>query len=478
MAYGLSDQGFVIKRLNDILTEQRQKAVELFQDLVEPGDVVDTSDSSLLGRLVALDSVGDADLWEVGQMVYSAFDPNSATGVALDNLVAYAGISRKAASFTRADCIFSGSFNTTIPAGSNVVSVTGNSFSLQSALVLNTNAISKIVVDVVAISNITPYTIAYTQNYVPVNITYTSDVTATKLEILNGLADLVNGSHPSFIASVVDNKLVLDRANIFNATNITVTPNLAVVKVSKIATVVADQVGFSEQQPNTITTITTPILEWDSVTNPTDATPGSFEETDEELRQRFRNSKFERARGNYESIQSAVESAQGVEYYVLYENDTSLTDSRGLPPHSFLLIVEGGLESELANLIWKNKPAGIYSAGNTSVTIQDTNGYPQIVRFSRPVSFNVQVVVDLTKYSNYPADGDDQIKTQIINYVEGLKIGEQLTYSRLYTPINTVQGHQIEGMQIGLVGDPLGTSNIVPTFDGIIRVTPDNITII
>ena len=79
MSFGISDEGFTLKRLNDILTEQRAKAVQLFQDLVAEGDLVDTSDSSLLGRLIALDAAGDADLWEVAQQSWSALDPNSAT---------------------------------------------------------------------------------------------------------------------------------------------------------------------------------------------------------------------------------------------------------------------------------------------------------------------------------------------------------------------------------------------------------------
>lgn len=476
--YGITDQGFVKKRLLDIFTEQQQKATELFQDLVASGEVVDTSTSSTLGRLIALDAPGDADLWEAAQLVYSAFDPNSAVGIALDNLVSYAGISRNAASFTKADCIFTGEFSTVIPLGSNITSLSGGSFNLQSEIALDATSVVMSTIDILSVANLTPYTITYTQNTVPINATYTSSVSATKTEILNGLVSTINGSHPSFVATVVGSNLKIERVNVFNSTDIITTPNMVILKVSKLGVVVADQVGPLDQQPNTIVNIATPVLGWESVTNPTEAVPGTFQETDEELRVRFRNSKFERATGNYESIVSAIESAQGVEYQVLYENDTSSVDSRGLPPHSFLLIVEGGLESDIANLIWRNKPAGIYSGGNTSVTIQDTNGYPQIVRFSRPVGVNTQVIIDLTKYQNYPADGDDQIKKQIIDYVNTLKIGEQLTFSRLYTPINTVIGHQIEGMQIGVIGGVLGTANIVPTFDGVVRITSDNITII
>ena len=52
--FGLTPQGFILKRLSDILAEQRQIAIEKFQDLVPVGEVVDVSDSSLLGRLIAL----------------------------------------------------------------------------------------------------------------------------------------------------------------------------------------------------------------------------------------------------------------------------------------------------------------------------------------------------------------------------------------------------------------------------------------
>ena len=139
MTYGVTTEGFILKRLQDILTDQRAKAVQLFQDLVEPGDVVDTSTDTLLGRLIALDSSGDADLWEAAQLVYSAFDPNSATGIALDNLVAIGGLERQGETFTTVSLLLSGDTNTTIPSGSEVSSSsTNNKFTTSQLVQLNT----------------------------------------------------------------------------------------------------------------------------------------------------------------------------------------------------------------------------------------------------------------------------------------------------------------------------------------------------
>ena len=72
---GLTPAGFELKRLPQIISGLKEQSVPVFQDLLtNPNDVVDTSDSSNIGRLVNLVSPSLADLWEALQGVYSAFD--------------------------------------------------------------------------------------------------------------------------------------------------------------------------------------------------------------------------------------------------------------------------------------------------------------------------------------------------------------------------------------------------------------------
>ena len=75
---------------------------------------------------------------------------------------------------------------------------------------------------------------------------------------------------------------------------------------------------------------------------------------------------------------SNVESASG------YENDTNSVNSRGMPPHSIEIIVEGGDASEIASAILRRKAGGIQTYGNVVVDVPGSYGDSIPVRFNRP----------------------------------------------------------------------------------------------
>ena len=476
---GVTDQGFVIKRLAEILADDRALAVQLFQDLVQPGDVVDTSDSSALGRLISLAAPSEADLWEAAQEVYAAFDPNAATGIALDNLVALAGITRKEQTFTTSSILVAGDTNTLTPVGQTVSSsTTGEQFTTTGAISLAASGASGITVSVVVLADSTAYTITYADTTTSNTITFTSDVSATVAEILAGLQSVIAGGHPTLTSSVVGTTLVIDRNDIFSTVNFTTSVNLGINKVRTIGEVVAVNAGPIEQPANTIDTILTPMLGWDSVINPVAAIPGEDRETDEELRLRFRNAKFENATNTYDAIYSAITNLDNVTEVTIYENDTSVVDGNGVPAHSFLPIVSGGLSQDIGNAIWENKPTGILSYGNTSVNVTDIQGGTHVVSFSRPNPVVVYITMDITTDVNFPANGNDAIRSAVIAYfAANFGTGDDVIYSRLYTPINSVPGHEVNGLFIGTSPSPTGVVNIPISFSDIASISSVNITI-
>lgn len=476
---GLTDAGFIIKRLADILADDRASAVQLFQDLVQPGDQVDVSDSSALGRLISLAAPSEADLWEAAQEVYAAFDPNSATGIALDNLVAYAGITRKEQTFTTSSILVAGDTNTLIPVGQTVSSsFTGGQFTTVGAISLSPSSASGITVSVVTLANSTVYTISYSNTTSTNTITFTSDASATVAEVLNGLRSVITGAHPTLTASVVGTTLVIDRNDIFQTVNFTTSVNLGITKVRTVGEVIAVEAGPSSQPASTIDTILTPMLGWDSVINPIAATSGEDRETDEQLRLRFRNGKFDRATNTIDAIYSALINLDGVTEVTIYENDTSVPDSNGVPGHSFLPIVSGGLSTEIANAIWENKPIGILSVGNTTVSISDSQGFPHPISFSRPNPVVIYISMDITTDVNFPANGNDQIRSALIEYfASNFGTGDDVIYSRLYTAINSVPGHQVNSLTVGTTPSPVGTSNVAIAFDQIASLNSLNINI-
>lgn len=476
---GVTDQGFVIKRLADILADDRALAVQLFQDLIQPGDNVNTDDSSALGRLISLAAPSEADLWEAAQEVYAAFDPNSATGIALDNLVAYAGLTRKEQTFTTSSILVAGDTNTLIPVGQTVSSsFTGEQFTTVGAVSLAPSNASGITVSVVTLQNSTAYTINYSNTISTNTITFTSDASATVPEILNGLQGVIAGAHPSLTATVVGTDLIINRNDIFQTVAFTTSVNLGITKVRTVGEVVSVNAGVIEQPANTIDTILTPMLGWDSVINPIAATPGEDRETDEQLRLRFRNGKFDRATNTFDAIYSALINLDNVSEVTIYENDTSAVDGNGVPAHSFLPIVSGGLSTDIANAIWENKPTGILSYGNTSVNVTDIQGGVHVVSFSRPNPVVIYISMDITTDVNFPANGNDLIRSNIIEYfAANFGTGDDVIYSRIYTPVNQVPGHQVNTLTIGTAPSPVGTVNIPIAFSDIASISSVNIII-
>lgn len=484
---GLSDQGLEILSLVDVINNLKQRAREIYADQVASGDVVNTDDNSALGRLIGVVSPSAADLWELSQQVYDAFNPNASTGVALDNLVQHSGISRLTPSYTTADCMFSGNNGVLVSAGSVVkAQVSGKEFTCLSSIGLTPSNCSGITIQVLSVQNNTTYSITY-QIAGSVNVitySYISDGDATGAEILAGLQAEVQSAHPNLVSSVVGSgataTLVIDKADIYQGSNFTVSTNLQITKCKKIGVVQANELGVIEQEANTINQIVTPILGWDSVTNPFAATAGRLEETDEELRERFRNTKFERSSNILDSLYSALNNLDGVTEVTIYENDTNVTDGNGVLPHSFLPVVLGGIGSEIAQTIWENKPMGILSQGNTVVSILDSQGFPHDIGFERPNPVTVYIELTITTDPIlFPATGEADIRNAIIDYAQAnFGVGDDVVYSRLYTPINSVVGHQVDSLYIGTSPSPVGIANIPIDFNEIGSFESVNISII
>lgn len=475
---GLTDQGLVIKRLTDIREDLRKEASRIFNDLVTEGEILDTSSASTLGRLIGVVTPAEADLWEAIQQVYSAFDPSSATGIALDNLVAFSGIVRKGATKSSARVLLRGDYNTLIPSGSIVSSsYTNNRFTLPVDVKLDTTAAIGFILQVQAVQNSTEYVINYSNGTNEVALTYTSTSGATEAEILDGLSAAVNDNYGSILtATVVGSTLEVTSDDLVTQTNYGISGNLFFTKIVKGLTVVCTEFGPIEQAPETIDTISTPVFGWDSVTQFETASVGSLRETDSQLRTRFDGTKYTVGSNIVDALYSDLITLDGVKNVTIYENVTSVVDSKGIPPHAFMVLIRGGLEQEISEAIWRNRPAGISTHGNSVFLITDIFGNRKEVYFQRPSYADIYVTVDLTVDADFPPDGSEQIRTALFDYIyKNSVVGEPITYSRLYTPLNSIPGHQVDSLKIGLTANPTGTSNIPVAYDELAKLEVGNI---
>lgn len=477
---GMTREGLSIKRQIDVINNLKEEAVPIFQDLVPVGDIVDTSDDSTLGRIIGLYSEPLSELWELAQAVYLAFDPDSSYGTSLDDIVAYGGLTRKRASRTRADVYLYGNVGTEVPdwavARSGTTGIKYNLMDFTTLTPENCHGVGFVIDDVLPEHT---YSIGYRvdKNSEWLNIQYETGDQPSIEGILEEFIDKVNSTSADLRSWQEDGRIWVSGKVELSLWEFIVSEGFTLDKVVAVSKVEAEKVGAYVQEPNTIDRVATPIWGWDSVRNPLSANTGSLEESDEELRERFRNSKAARATNIIESLYASLYSLDGTNNIVIYENETDLEDDKGLPPHSFMAIIDGGLESEIASAIWRNKPAGINSVGNTEVSIVDAYGYIRKIRFSRPVSKPIFIRMDLTKFSNYPQDGDNRVKEDLIGYVKTLTTGEDLIFSRLYTPINFTEGHQVDSLEVSLDGEDWFSSNILVDTGDRITLSKDNILI-
>jgi uncharacterized phage protein gp47/JayE len=259
---------------------------------------------------------------------------------------------------------------------------------------------------------------------------------------------------------------------------VTIAAGVAVVGASAVIA------GATVSLAATITTIVNPIAGWSTVTNPLDATVGTDEETDSALRIRQAQSVATPSQSLLESLFSAVADLTGVIQTIVLENDTGSVDGNGQAAHSVQVLVDGGDDDEIAEAIFNEKCVGITSIGSTTVVVLDNKGGSHNINFQRPTLVPIYVIVNLTAGATYPANGDTLITQAIIDFAEGLLvegqrqgIGDNVINSRLYTPINSVIGHTIDSLFIGLAPAPASSTDLVIAFDGLAQFLSGNITI-
>lgn len=178
-----------------------------------------------------------------------------------------------------------------------------------------------------------------------------------------------------------------------------------------------------------------------------------------------------------EALYSQLRELEDVSYVSVYENMTDATDIRNLPPHSFMAIIRGGVDTNIGEIIWKNKPLGISSEGNTSVVVRDSQNLERTVKFSRATEVPIYVSVTVKKVGNtFPNDGAEQIRQAIVEFLNtGASFGQEIIYTRLFTPINSVPGHQVDDLKIGKSSATIGTSNLIMSWEEFPTALPENI---
>nr|DAW07748.1 MAG TPA: Baseplate J like protein [Caudoviricetes sp.] len=358
----LTETGIVIESFDAILSKLEQGFRAIYGQNINLD--ADTPDGQMIGLLAQM----RMDFEELAQTVYNQLDPDAATGAWLEQRVAYAGLMRRAASYSYLRSVI----------------LTGE---------------------------------PYTQLYAGVMV---SDPNKTRWVLVSDVQLDSNGSARADFRS--------------------------------------EQLGSYNLGKNTLLTIETVTLGLQRATTFENAEVGEDEETDPQLRERFWVSRTKNATNSAEAIAAKIRALPDVKQVRILENNSAQRDKLGIEPHSLNVIVEGGENSQIAEVIYQNKGAGVGLQGAIAVTLQK-HKEPRLIQFDRAVAVDIQIVMRCVRYEDFTEIDKEEIKRLLT--LQKFEIGQSVSLSRLYSPINQVGGFWIKELKIARKGQSLKAENVV-----------------
>lgn len=417
--YGVTKQGFVLKRMDTIMEE-------VHSDLTE-GYGFDTrlSGSSFLDCLVTSFCGKIADLWEVAQDNYYAKYPATAIGVNLDDAVQYGGIRRMPAKPTCYPLHCTGNDGTYVREKAVVATNTMPEIRLYSAeeFQITRDNCNSLCIEVAVVESNATYSITINgEQYSYAN------VNGAEADILLGLKNSIDVEGYTVAFDEAKAVLRIEDNTKSRKNSVLLSDNLTTSSVTVIANFFTEEYGKITLPFGIITKMINNISGFLEVTNLLPPIYGRLTETDVELRQSYIAKSALRSNTMIDSIiAELLHNVPNVETASGYENCKDVVDERGLPPHSIEIIVEGGDNSDIASAILRRKAGGIQTFGSISVDVPGNYGDPIPIHFNRPGYIYTWIRVVLHGYEErIPVNHASLVSDSICRYGSQMVAGDSL----------------------------------------------------
>jgi len=351
---------------------------------------VNIEPDSVIGQYNGIIASEIALLTQTMQDVYDSMYARSSEGTSLDGAVAFAGIERNPSSSTKVYAVCYGLDGTTIPSG-RLVRADVQYTNKQEGTISRLIAIDSYI----AINGIVPKGL-YQLSIDSKVISYTAGSTTSSPEIISGIVNEINSAGiKNVIASISDNLVNIRSVNLIDSFQVRPIALTELVKIGSNIRFECTQNGNIKLPTNSLVSIDTPVVGWQSVNNLMQGSSGSDVESDQSLRLRYGASGAGTGFATEQAIKKWLLTVPGVSSARIYQNRSMYQDQSGMPAHSIECIVTGGFDFEIAEMIDRVKGAGIETHGNKQVIVIDENGDGQPVKFSRSVSAFIWVKVEV-----------------------------------------------------------------------------------
>ena len=435
--FGMTPQGFVLKRYEDIRSSLITRLKTAFGNIA-------TADESVFGQLIAIISETDAEVWELGESTYYSQYVRSASGVNLDYAVENMGISRLSATHSSVSAVVFGVPGNTIPAGFVAkVKGTNDLFQTNTSKHIDGTSVYSCQVSILEAHVGHVYSILLDG----VAYTYTAVSGDTTDDIMQGLCSAVSmvlANDVTWMVSYVNGDDFFTVQTKTFGVAFTVTPGqyVSTPLIGVTVNMLALQAGTVQAVNNTLAVIVTPVSGIKSILNPQDAQAGRATESDDALRVRYFASLGIAGKSTLEGIRaSLLQNVPGVTAVSMQENIYGDT-LNGMPPNSIKAVVVGGLDQDIREMLWITKAGGIQTVGNTSGLVVDSQGDNHTVCFSRPVTVYLWLKVNAIRYGEeqLPAGVVEMIQAEMVSVAATQTMGKDVITQRYASRVVNIAG--------------------------------------
>lgn len=466
---GFSEAGYIAPRVRDYLDLIRND----FES--RTGLSPDWEFDTLYGQFSAILAARLGEASEAIQAVYDARDPNNAHGVHLDQLVAFAGISRQGATPSTAVQQFDGDVLTAVNR-SNRVSGGGPEGKTEWRLTRDVRIGWS--VEITTVSGGEDYTVTINGN----DYNYNAGTDDGAEDVVQALRDAIeNGSsvvdpftYPT--QSDSDDRLVVepDESGVSVSVSASGAGGMSIVSGRSYARVSSVDEGSISADPGQIGEIATPVDGWSSTKNTRPANEGRDRETDPELRERWFQSLQATAGSTKTAIRAEVLGIEAVETVIVLENELDkqqTVEGVTLPANSFNVIafpdtLTAEDQREVARAIYSTAPIGIEAYGNdVTATVEGDDGYDKEVSFDFADEKVADTRATISVYEGVSVAGAKaEVRTVVEDYYASIGIGDDVRRLPIFAAIDEVEGVKtVDKLELRFSGGTYAESDLTIT---------------
>lgn len=454
-------KGTILSNLNT------QLILNVQQELGDNTVFVDTSDETLFGKLNNIIADRLANIYSVADQLETSMDAVQATGSALEKLALQVGFYRFPNIPSTGIMYIFGDEDTTLPLATKFANLRGDSFETDEVVTISRESCLGLRTQVGELRNNQQYSVYI--NASPYN--FTADADATHAEILQGLATQINTFESRVVATFFDTPdplkpedayLLVDVVDKNSPLFINLSAFLVDSYIQSSVVANASVAGIVFGDAFTITTIQTGVNGLVEVYNPDDFIIGSYQETDEQLRERVLTDFNSVGSGTPSTIQALIDRRDDVNSCLVLENPTYVDAvDTGIPAKRYEVVVDHDTtDIEIATLVWDTKPLGIEPFGTVTETIFDSSNTPRDVQFTNATKLYATVRVSYSLHAEevFPINGEILMRDALTAEMAKLGINQDVIPKRYVgTLYSTASGIDDVVITVGLAPDPVTT---------------------